>query len=111
MVMFHAHHHLHKRKRQRLKNYPHPNKWITFLDKFILLIAVLGPVMNLPQVIKIYYFQTAAGVSALTFFLLCIMNIPWLIYGFVHKDKPIIISSVLWIISNIVVMAGAILYG
>ncbi|MBT4935901.1 hypothetical protein HOL21_01840 [Candidatus Woesearchaeota archaeon] len=107
------HHHLHKRKRvhQKLKKFPHPNKWIRFLDRLLLIVAVIGPVMSLPQVYKIYYYQSAAGISIMSFALLAVLNIPWIAYGFVHKDKPIIISSFLWIISNIVVVIGAITYG
>lgn len=109
--MFHAHHHLHKRKRKSLKKYPHSNKWVRLLDRSILIVAILGPIMNLPQILKIYLNHSAAGVSALTFSLLLIMSIIWLIYGFVHKDKPIITSSALWIVSHTFVIFGTMLYG
>ena len=109
--MFHAHHHLHKRKRKSLKKFPHPNKWIRFLDHSILAIAIIGPVMNLPQILKIYLNHSAAGVSALTFSLLFVISIVWLIYGVVHQEKPIIASSSLWLVSHAFVIAGAIMYG
>ncbi|MBT4650943.1 hypothetical protein HOC13_00270 [Candidatus Woesearchaeota archaeon] len=110
--MQHAHFHLHKRKRkhQKLENFPHPNKGVRLLDKFILVIALLGPVMNVPQVFKIFYYQNPSGVSALTFTLLAVLNIPWLAYGFVHKEKPIILSSALWLITNLIIVSGVLVY-
>ncbi|PIN74841.1 hypothetical protein COV17_04615 [Candidatus Woesearchaeota archaeon CG10_big_fil_rev_8_21_14_0_10_36_11] len=105
-------HHIHKRKRvyQKLKEFPHPNKWIRFFDLVLLIVAIIAPIMSLPQLFKIYYYQSAAGISVLSFTLYTILNIPWIVYGFVHKDKPIIISSFLWFLSNALIVIGATMY-
>ena len=107
------HHHLHIRKRKhdnKLKKYPHPDKKIRFLDRLVLVIAVVGPIMSFPQLFKIFYFQSAEGISLISFALYSILNIPWIIYGFVHKDKPIVVSSLLWLASNVTIAIGAIIY-
>ena len=46
-----AFHHFHVRKRvhKNLEKYPHPDKWKNFLDRFIIFIAMFGPIMTLPQ--------------------------------------------------------------
>jgi len=105
-------HHIHKRKRisQKLLPYPHKNKWIRFLDKFLLIIAVIGPLMAFPQVFKIYIEKNASGVSLLSWSLFTLLNIPWIIYGFVHKEKPIIIAYCLWFIINLIISIGIIVY-
>ena len=105
-------HHIHKRKRvhDKLKAYPHPNKWIKFLDKFLLIVAVIGPLLSLPQILKIYVEHNTSGVSVLTWGLFAFFNIPWIIYGIVHKDKPIIIGYSLWLVTNIVIVVGALMY-
>jgi len=105
-------HHIHKRKRvhEKLEKYPHENKWIRFLDKFLLGVAVVGPFMSLPQLLKIYVDKSAAGVSVLTFSLFALFNIPWLIYGIVHKDRPIKIAYTLWLITNTAIAVGAMVY-
>jgi len=104
--------HLHKRKRisQKLKPFPHKDPRIRFLDNFLLVIAVIGPIMVLPQIFQIYIYKNPVGVSMLTWSLLAMINIPWIIYGIVHKDKPIIIAQTLWFIANITVVTGAIMY-
>ena len=105
-------HHLHKRKRVHIKleRYPHPNKWIRFLDNFLLVVAVIGPMANIPQIIKIFTLKTSIRVSTLTFTFMTIFNIPWIIYGIVHKEKPIVIAYVLWLITNLIVVAGTFIY-
>jgi len=105
-------HHIHKRKRasSSLCEYPHSKKWIRFLDRFLLIVAVVGPLLVLPQILKIYVEQNAIGVSALSWGLLAIFNIPWIVYGFVHKDKPIAIGYSIWFVVNIIVTVGALIY-
>ena len=105
-------HHIHKRKRiyKKLEKYPHQRKLIRFFDKFILTIAVIGPLLTLPQIAKIFVLKDVAGLSIITWSLYTLFIIPWIIYGFLHKEKPIIISSVLWIMLDSFVVAGILLY-
>jgi len=104
--------HIHKRKRvhQKLEKYPHPNKWIKFLDRFLIIVAVVGPLMVLPQILKIFMLKDAMGVSALSWGLFALFDIPWIIYGAVHKEKPIIIAYSLWLVTNLIVVVGALIY-
>ena len=96
--------------RKKLEKFPHPHMGIRFLDNMLLVVAVIGPLVNFPQVFKIFALKTAAGVSALTFSLFAFFDIPWIIYGVIHKEKPIVISYSLWLITNLTVVAGTILY-
>jgi uncharacterized protein with PQ loop repeat len=104
--------HIHKRKRvyQKLEKYPHPDKFKRILDQTLLIVAIIGPLMSLPQIIKIYYYQNAASISTFTFSAFFFFNILWLTYGIVHKEKPIIIAYVLWMMSNISIVIGSLIY-
>ena len=105
-------HHIHRRKRvhQRLEKYPHPNKWVKLLDRLLIIIAVVGPLMVLPQILKIFILRDATGVSALSWSLFALVDIPWIIYGLVHKEKPIVVAYILYLATNLVVVAGALVY-
>ena len=105
-------HHIHKRKRvhQQLQEYPHKDPWINFLDQFLIVIAILGPIASIPQIYKIFFYKSAAGISVISFGIFAIFNIPWIIYGVVHKEKPIVLAYILWLISNTLVVIGALMY-
>jgi len=105
-------HHLHRRKRvyKKLEMYPHENKWINFLDKFLIVVAVIGPLIALPQILQIFIFKSAMGVSGLSWGLYALFNIPWFIYGIVHKDKPIAIAYSLSFVANFTVLIGTLMY-
>ena len=101
-------HHISKRKRIHEKHepYPHPKKMIRWLDKIVLFIAIVGPIANIPQIMKIYVENNISGLSPITWISYLLMAIPWLVYGFVHKEKPIITTYILWSITNLIIVIG-----
>jgi len=105
-------HHIHKRKRQhqKLEAFPHPHPWIRFLDNLLLVIAIIGPLSTIPQIVKIYWYQNAIGVSKLTFSFYAFFDVPWIIYGIIHKEKPIVLAYSLWFLANMIIVIGTILY-
>ena len=106
-------HHIHKRKRCAEKNlepYPHPKKWIANLDKAMVIIAIIGPLFNVPQIMKIYVEHQVAGLAMSTWILLLTMKVPWITYAVVHKEKPLLVTSILWACSHISIIAGIIMY-
>jgi len=105
---------MHKRKRIHLKEYapyPHPEKTYRILDRLLLGVAILGPLLSIPQIIKIYYFKDATSISSISFLLFSCMNILWIFYGAVHKDKPLTIANCLWFLANLSIFFGAVFYG
>lgn len=112
-------HHIHKRKRihqkcfhkKKYEPYPHPDRLRYFVDHAVYAISILAPVVGSSQAIKIWREQTAAGVSGIMFGFNIFANIVLLTYGILHKDKPIIIMYILWLLVNISIVAGIILYG
>ncbi|MBW3019189.1 hypothetical protein KY329_03330 [Candidatus Woesearchaeota archaeon] len=95
-------HHIKKRKTGKA--------WVKRLDKFLLVVAIVGPLTTLPQIWDIFSRKIAEGVSITTWAFFALISVPWLVYGLVHKDKPIIISATLWIILDAAVTIGALMY-
>ena len=106
------HHHIHKRERIHLKKqeYPNKNKYIRYLDNICLIFSVLMPATTIPQIWKIYYFKMVDGVSLLMWISYSIAVIPFLVYGIVHKEKPLIILNTLWLIAQITIIVGILMY-
>jgi MtN3 and saliva related transmembrane protein len=108
----HGLHHFHKRKISKQKK--ETQKVVArkqFLDKGIYAIGVLGPIMTLPQVFKIWVEKNATGVSLISWSAYLIIASIWLIYGVIHKEKPIIVNYGAWIVFHSSVIVGIILYG
>ena len=100
---------LHQRKRKSRKRNEH-DKLKQFLDRAIYVVAILFPLMAIPQVLKIWVERNATGVSLVTWSAFLVLQSFWFAYGIVHKEKPIIISSSLWVIIEVLIVFGAVLY-
>jgi len=81
------------------------------IDKLVYAARIAAPILTVPQVLKIWIGKSAAGVSALTWGTYTITAVIWLAYGIAHKNKPIIISYGLWIVLELLIVIGTILYG
>ncbi|MDR3571399.1 MAG: hypothetical protein P4L81_04350 [Candidatus Pacebacteria bacterium] len=102
--------HVHPHQRNRSEPFPSDNFWLWLLDGIVMVAGVLGPLCTLPQVVIIYGSHHAAGVSVLTWGLYAILDVPWILYGLAHRQKPILYSYLLWCTFNSLVAIGAILY-
>jgi len=113
MKSTHGMHHLQKRKRvyKNLEPYPHPDKWKRFLDRLIYLVGVVGPLMTLDQIHRIWIERDATGVSALSWMTYFFTAIIWVAYGIIHKEKPIIIVYTVWIFLDALIVAGTLMFG
>ncbi len=112
----HGLYHLHRRKRahdksKKLEPYPHPHRFKAFIDHTVYCIGVIGPLLGGVQAYKIWSTQDARGVSLSLFGFNIIFNIIWIMYGVIHKEKPLILMYSLWFIMNTLVTVGALLYG
>lgn len=99
----------HKHERTR-DIHPASTAYIRFLDRLTFVAGVVGPFTVLPQIWSIYIDHSTAGVSLATWLLIFIVTLPWVFYGFAHKDKSIIVSFILWEVANAAVVIGVMLY-
>lgn len=106
-------HHYHIRKRVHLKHepYPHPNKLKRIYDKIIYVVVILCPIMNLPQLLKVWLEKDASGVSAISWIGFSFISLTWLIYGILHRDKHILVMNAFLIVIQAFIAVGVILYG
>lgn len=96
------------RSGHHVRKYKKPSK--NFLDRLVLAVAVVEPVMTIPQIHKIFSEQNAQGVSMATWSFYVLAAVIWLFYGFKIKDLPVIVASALWIVMEGLVVIGTIMY-
>lgn len=75
-------------------------------ERFMLVFATVEPLATIPQIVQIWSAKGASGVSLSTWFFYTLTSVIWLIYGIKTKDKPIIVSGILWVISQGLVVVG-----
>ncbi len=102
-------HHLHTRKRR--EPYPAKSKWLRMLDFIVYGAGILGPLATYPQVYQIYSTQNATGLSLLTWGTYALLDIPFIVYSYLHREPPLIICYILWFVFNVAVTIGILLYG
>lgn len=106
-------HHAHLRKRAAAPG-AHPparQRLIRLMDRCLVVVGVLGPLMTLPQILKIFGERSAAGIALPTWGFYVVGNAFWIAYGIVHRERPIVVTYVGWLIVNSIVVTGAVLYG
>lgn len=73
--------------------------------------GLVGPISTIPQVVIIFANKSATDVSMLSWVLYTATTVIFLLYSIIHRVKPMIINSLLWLLADIAVIIGVILYG
>lgn len=81
------------------------------VDRLTYAAAIIEPIITLPQAIQIFRTGNAEGVSIFSWLGYELLQIIWLWYGIVHKDRVIILYSTLYAFVQAAVIIGAVLYG
>lgn len=84
--------------------------WVWGIDWVIYPVGVIGLLMAIPQIYKIWAGHSAAGVSVLSWTAWSLISIFWTLYGLVHRAKPIIFLNAAWVVMNALVAISALLY-
>jgi uncharacterized protein with PQ loop repeat len=94
-----------------LNDYIHFNNFKHKFQKNISILSFLGPLITVPQVIRIWINKSAHDISIITWTGYLALGIIWLIYGIIYKDRHMVISSTLWMVLYLLIIAGKVLYG
>lgn len=77
-----------------------------YFEWFMLIFATIEPIATIPQIVEVWKGGGAEGVSLVTWLLYSLTSCIWLIYGITQRDKPLILSGILWVTSQGLVVAG-----
>jgi uncharacterized protein with PQ loop repeat len=105
------HYHIRKRMYQKYEPYPSPVKINKIYDKIIYIVVIIGPIMNLPQLFRIWITKNATGVSFVSWMGFSIISVVWLGYGILHRDKPILLMNFALMIIQALIAIGTFIYG
>lgn len=105
-------HHLHLRNRiyKGFQQYPHPDSFKRGFDRVMVFIAIVGPAATIPQVLDVFSSQDVSGLSLTTWSLWLVLSGFWAAYGFVHKEMPIFISNLAYIVLQGIIVVAIVSY-
>lgn len=111
--------HIHRRRRVHRKKfyknkyqpYPHPDRFKRVVDYLVYAVTIFVPTMTALQASKIWLEKDAEGISIVTWGGFASANVVWILYGILHKEKPLIFMYISLFIFNVSIVIGAILYG
>lgn len=104
-------HHVSLRRRiyKNLEQYPHPERKKRIVDSAAYVMGVLTPLTSLPQLYEIWILKNSAGVSVSTWSLWIGTSAFWFYYGFIHKERPIMVAQSLWFVLELLVVIGVLI--
>jgi MtN3 and saliva related transmembrane protein len=82
----------------------------SFINRFIYFVGGFGVAVIIPQVTRIWFSKDVDGVSLTTWGGFLIASAFWLIYGLVHREKPIIYTNALVCILDFLIVLGILLH-
>lgn len=76
----------------------------------MVIIGLSSPILTLPQLLKIWGEKEVDGLSLVSWIGYTVCAGSWLVYGIIHKEKPIIISQLILFPMEILIVIGIYLY-
>jgi uncharacterized protein with PQ loop repeat len=96
-------HHLHKYVLSKKKK-------ITIIDRCMMVASAIYPFTVMPQIVSIYTQHNVEGISLVSWLGFMSFGTIFLTYALVHRIKPLIVSQVLWMVVDISVVVGVLMY-
>jgi uncharacterized protein with PQ loop repeat len=81
-----------------------------FINRGIYIVAAVEPLGVIPQLYTIFSRRDASHVSILTWSSFVLFDLVWLWYGWEAKQKPLIISSAIFTLLELLVVIGAVAF-
>ncbi|HVY01901.1 MAG TPA: hypothetical protein VHA12_04020 [Candidatus Nanoarchaeia archaeon] len=105
-------HHISVRKRIHERNevYPHPQIFKRIIDKTVYFIGLFAVLISIPQLWQIWHYQDASGVSVITWGSYLFIELIWIMYGFLHRIKPIIFAYFAIFVVDLFIVIGTLIY-
>ncbi len=81
-----------------------------FIDRAAYVVGILFPLSTLPQLNQLFTSHDAGGLSLITWVMYALLTGLFLIYAWVDRIKPLILAQAAWLIVDIAMIIGILLY-
>lgn len=84
-------------------------KRLALIDRVAIVASFMYPLTGVPQVIEVLG-GNIAGVSILSWAGFSLFSVFFVLYGLMHKVRPMIISNTIWFIVDILIIVGVLVH-
>jgi uncharacterized protein with PQ loop repeat len=84
--------------------------WQWWFDASITYGGLIGSLVTLPQVLEIWVHHNASGVSLFSWVGYTLGALMWLMYGIIHKERPIIFAYILGLPMALAIVVGILIF-
>ena len=84
---------------------------MTILSVLATIFGVVNGFANFPQIYKIFKTKSAKDLSVLTYIVLVVGSLVWVLYGIEIKNFPVLIMNGLAFLEFIAILFGIFIYG
>lgn len=84
---------------------------VRWIDRAMMLVSILNPLVAIPQAVVIYVNQDATNVSLATWLSFMLVGVVLTFYSVAHRIRPMIINQILWFVVDIAIIVGIFIYG
>lgn len=103
-------HHYLKRKKIEGRLETKRNNAKKIMDNFIYIVTPLTVIIFIPQLLKIWMGKSAVGLSLLSWVGMLAGSLFWLVYGIIHKEKPMVFINIAVGMVQVLIVIGILMY-
>ena len=76
------------------------------VDRAVVTIGIVYPLAMMPQLYNVWALERTAGLSGITYGIGLAAALTWTAYGLIHRNKPIWMINLIWIVLHGAMVAG-----
>ena len=105
-----GHRHQLLRKRGDIPTVARSKRLVRIVDMIAYIVSFSSLFFTLDQARLIYIEHKVIGVSLLTWIFYAVSSSVWFFYGYIHKDRVLLVTNFCWILVNISIVVGVLVY-
>jgi len=80
------------------------------IDKILYPLAIISPLFVVPQFYEVWFMKKTDGVSAISWLLMGIMSLLWLLHAVKHQDRMLLLNTAMMVVFNLSIFLGIIIF-
>ena len=98
-------------RKEKLSKDERSKRLVSRVDILAYIVSILSLIFTTDQIRIIWIEHDASGVSLLAWSFYTLSAGVWFLYGYIHKEKILVITNLLWVAFSLIIIIGVMIYG